>query len=444
MAEIRIPTIQLRAYQEPVWRALEGGATRVYAVWHRRAGKDELGLHWTCYAAHRRRGNYLYLLPEAEHVRRAIWESINPRTGRRRLEEAFPPAICGTWRENDMVIPLACGSLVRFGGADNYDALMGGGYVGLVFSEWALADPLAWAYFKPILEENGGWALFLTTPRGENHAHTMWVKMQGQPGWVHSRLTVEETGIYTAEQLATMRQEYEALYGPDEGAALYAQELYCDWTAPMSGAFYARQLRELKLAGRIGRVPWEPKVPVETAWDLGYGDATAIWYVQRCGPEVRAIDYEEVRSKSVAELAKLVREKPYVYRAHYLPADADARRLEGQGVTVREQLEALGVTGITIGKPAPYVQQIQAVRALLTTMWLDAERCAAGLHALQHYHARYRPETKEYAPVPVHDWASHGATALAVYALAWQPAEGPPRPWREPTEAPGGLGAWMR
>lgn len=445
--ELRIPTIKLRSYQEAFWKSLEDGATRGMAVWHRRAGKDEVGLNWVCDRAHRRKGNYLYLLPEQEHVRRAIWESINPHTGTRRLEEAFPSAICGKWKEADMIIPLKCGSHIRFSGSDTYNALMGGGYIGIGFSEWALADPLAWAYLKPIVEENGGWALFLTTPRGENHAHTMWTKMQGVKGWAHSRLTVADTDVYTAEQLASIRFEYEGLYGEEEGAAIFAQEMYCDWSAPISGAFYAAQLRAMRTdtPPRIGRVPYDRRFLVDTTWDIGYGDATAIWFIQRVGGEVRFIDYFEARQKDIPDYAAVLKSKPYQYRTHYMPPDADARTLAGRGVSVKEQLEMLNIKPISIGVTAPYIHQIQATRSMLGASWIDETHCERGIAALQHYHAKYRPNDKDYSPVPAHDWSSHGATSLATYALEWAPPKAAPSRWYKGIEATGGMDAgWMR
>ena len=95
-----------RDYQRRLWRYLEGGGKRAVAVWHRRAGKDEVCLHWTACAALQRVGNYWHMLPEASQARKAVWDAINPHTGRRRIDEAFPRAIRLGQRDDDMKINL--------------------------------------------------------------------------------------------------------------------------------------------------------------------------------------------------------------------------------------------------------------------------------------------------------------------------------------------------
>ena len=162
-----MPTIQLpadgwrpRPYQRDVWNYLERGGKRAVAVWHRRAGKDEFCLRWASVAAFQKVGNYWHMLPMANQARRAIWEAVNPHTGKRRIDEAFPVALRETTREQEMMIRFKNGSTWQVVGSDNYDSLVGAPPVGVTFSEWALADPRAWAFIRPILLENDGWALF--------------------------------------------------------------------------------------------------------------------------------------------------------------------------------------------------------------------------------------------------------------------------------------------
>ena len=167
MPEIVIPhNWQPRDYQQPLWRYLCNGGKRAVAVWHRRAGKDDICLHWTACAAMERVGVYWHLLPQADQARKAIWDAVNPLTGLRRIDEAFPHAIRANTRETDMFIRFKNGSTWQVVGSDNFNSLVGTPPIGLVLSEWALADPAAWAYLSPILMDNGGWAVFITTPRG--------------------------------------------------------------------------------------------------------------------------------------------------------------------------------------------------------------------------------------------------------------------------------------
>ena len=155
-----------RPYQRTAWAALEAGCTRIALAWHRRAGKDDVCLHWAARAAMTKVGQYWHMLPMANQARKAIWDAINPKTGRRRIDDAFPPEIREVTREQDMFIRFKNGSTWQVVGSDNYNALVGSPPLGVVFSEYALADPSAWSFLRPILAENGGWALFISTPRG--------------------------------------------------------------------------------------------------------------------------------------------------------------------------------------------------------------------------------------------------------------------------------------
>ena len=170
---------QPRDYQRPAWDYLEKGGKLAYVIAHRRWGKDDIALHWTACAAFDRVGTYWHLLPQASQARKAVFEAINPHTGLRRIDEAFPRELRETTRENEMFIRFKNGSTWQVVGSDNYDSLVGSPPVGVVMSEWALAKPQAWAYLRPILKENGGWAAFITTPRGRNHCHRMFLSLQG-------------------------------------------------------------------------------------------------------------------------------------------------------------------------------------------------------------------------------------------------------------------------
>ena len=158
-----------RDYQIPMWRYMEHGGRRSVLLWHRRAGKDDNSLRYLASAAMEKTATYWYLLPKAVQVRRAIWEAVNPHTGKRRVIEAFPDAIVARTRDNEMTLTLANGSSVHFLGADNFDTLVGSPPYGIVFSEYSLTNPLSWAYLKPILEENGGWAIFNFTSVSYTH-----------------------------------------------------------------------------------------------------------------------------------------------------------------------------------------------------------------------------------------------------------------------------------
>src|SRR5262249_28529040 len=163
-------------------------------------------------------------------------------------------------------------------GSDRYDSTLGSGVAGIVYSEFAISNPSAWAYHRPILEENDGWAIFISTPRGRNHAFEMAKYAQQSPLWFYEHLTAEQTGVLSAEALDAARAEYVALYGKDQGEAQFRQEYMCDWSSALLGAFYAAEMAAVRHEGRI--TPIEPDLdkPVHRAWDLGVADDTSIWW----------------------------------------------------------------------------------------------------------------------------------------------------------------------
>ena len=420
MPEITIPNNwQPRAYQEPLWEYLERGGKRALAVWHRRAGKDDVALHWAACAAMQTVGNYWHMLPEAAQARKAIWTAVNPHTGKKRIDEAFPLAIRAKTNDHEMLITFANGSTWQVVGSDNYDSLVGSSPIGIVFSEWALADPAAWAYLRPILLENGGWALFIYTPRGRNHGATFYEGAKDDPTWFADWRPAGTTGVFTVEQLAQERTEYRREYGELDGDARYEQEYDCNFNVAVVGSYYGKQMADAERAGRICRVPWEPTKPVVTAWDVGVTDSTAIWFAQWVGLEVRLIDYYEAHGVGLEHYAKVLREKPYSYAPCIWPHDVANKQMT-TGDTLERSFNSLNFTGRCL--PNENIEQgIQAARNLLPKCWFDREKCARGLDALRQYKRQWSDKLKTFSPEPLHDWASHGADAFRYLSKGLKP-----------------------
>jgi hypothetical protein len=376
-----------------------------------------VALNWTAIAAMRRPGSYWHLLPEASQGRKAIWEAVNPHSGQRRIDEAFPPAIRSSCRDADMLIRFRNGSTWQVAGSDNYNSLVGSPPVGVVFSEWALAKPDSWTYIRPILAENGGWALFLWTPRGRNHATRAFEARAVDPTWFAARSPATGTDVFSAEQLARERAELIAELGSEEeGQARFASEYLVDFDAAAPGAYYASLLGEAERDGRIGRVAHDPAVKVDTAWDLGIDDYTAIWFFQQIGREVRAIDYFETSGEGLQAIVRqAIAGKPYVYGTHHLPHDVMVRELGAAGRSRFETLGSLGVSGISVGTAADPEERINAGRLLIPITWFDAGKCAHGLERLRAYRKRWSRATRSYSG-PLHDEASHGADAFGEFA----------------------------
>lgn len=402
-----------RHYQRSAWKALDSGIKRAVLCWHRRAGKDDFCLHRTMVDAVQRVGNYWHMLPQYGQARKAIWDAVNPHTGVRRIDEAFPLPLRKRTNAQNMLIEFINGSTWQLVGSDSFDSLVGSPPVGITASEWALADPRAWAYLRPILRENNGRALFISTPRGRNAFHRMFSESQGDPEWFVQKLTAHDTGLLTRDELEKERKEYIREYGEDDGDSYFRQEYLCDFDAALIGTYFAKHISQAQGDGRITTVPYDPRLSVHTSWDLGMDDDTAIWFWQVSGQQVRMIDYAHGRYSQLGEYVAMLRGKGYTYGDHYLPHDVEITDISAAGGMSRKQtLESLGLRVRVVPRVAQKSDAINAIRNVLPRCVFDAERCKHGIDSLAQYRRKWDDERKIYADKPLHDWTSHAVDAF--------------------------------
>jgi phage terminase large subunit len=361
------------------------------------------------------------MLPQAEQARKAIWSAVNPHTGRRRIDEAFPHEIRRRTREQEMSLEFVNGSTWQVVGSDNFNSLVGSPPAGVVFSEWSLANPQSWAFIRPILLENGGWSIRIYTPRGKNHAYRGHESAKASSEWFAQRLTAHDTGVFTQTQLDAELAELISEYGETEGTALFEQEYFCSFDAAILGAVYGRWIAKAEREGRVGIVEYEPSLPVRTAWDLGYDDLTAIWWWQIAGSEVRLIDYYQASGQNIEHYAQVLKDKPYDYTnsKHYGPHDAAHKLLAAGGRSIVAQLRECGIHMHVV--PATGRQNgIHAARKTLERTWIDENKCATGLDGLKQYHFKWDPDRRVLSADPVHDWSSHPADAFEIIGQVWR------------------------
>lgn len=355
------------------------------------------------------------MLPQAAQARKAIWEAIDPNYGMRRIDVAFPQELRAQTRESDMMIKFKCGSTWQVVGSDNYNSLVGSPPVGVVVSEWALADPRAWAYLRPILFENKGWALFITTSRGANHAKTMYQGAMNDSTWFADMQRADETGLFTDADLAQELTEYQREYGQDLGTALFNQEYLCSFEGAQLGAFYGSEMQKALEEGRITTVPYDENHPVHTSWDLGMKDSTVIIYWQEIGGQVRAIDCDAYVHTGLPDMFRDMKAKPYQYSQHKAPHDIANEEL-GTGTTRREIAANHGVH-FDIAPKLRVIEGINATRAMLKRCVFDSKKCETLVAALSQYHAKWDLEKKALSKEPEHDWTSDYADAVRYNAV---------------------------
>lgn len=427
MANIVLPyNWKPRPYQKDVWDYLANGGKRAVMCWHRRSGKDELGLHHMACASQERVATYWYCLPKYAQARKAIWEAINPHTGIRRINEAFPLAMRKTTRENEMSITFLNGSTFQVVGSDDPDSLVGSPPAGIIFSEYALSNPSAWAYLMPIFEENDGWAIFNSTPRGKNHFKKISDMASKSKDWFFDKKTADETKIFSKEQLQRILEELQDEHGEDFGHSIWLQEYFVSFEAAILGSIYGEFLAKVERSGRFLEFEVDKDIPVNTAWDLGMSDATAIWFYQVVGDEIRIIDYYESNFKEVPEYAQVVKNKAkeggYKYATHWLPHDAKAKRLGMGGKSIMQQLQDEKIGRTVIVGVQKLQDQIAAGRKTLSKCWFlkGNEQVEKGLEYLKSYRYEYDEKKKIFRTTPEHDYTSHCASAFMTMAMSWR------------------------
>lgn len=236
---------------------------RFFLAWHRRAGKDVFGLDFGRERAQERIGSYWHLFPYHVQARRAIWKGIDARTGERFIDRAFPESMRDYTNDTEMSITFKNGSTWQMLGSDNYDRLVGANPAGVVFSEYALCDPAAWDYIRPILVENKGWAVFITTFRARNHAWRMYEQLKGNPNWYVDLRTIRDTCRNDGSPIVT-DADVEKEIKEGMSRSLARQEFYCDPDAANTGTIFGRQYNRLLQIepsiwipnNRVVRVSW--------------------------------------------------------------------------------------------------------------------------------------------------------------------------------------------
>ena len=408
-----------RHYQAPLWNYLAQGGKRAACCWHRRSGKDDVMLHHNACAAFERKGNYWYMLPLYNQCRKAIWNAINPGTGIKRIDEAFPREIREKTLDNEMFIEFKNGSTWQLMGSDNYDALVGSPPIGLTFSEYALSNPSAWGFLRPIMLENGGWSIFNSTPRGKNHFHKLMGLAESSPDWFAERLSVDQTGIFTQEQLLNELRELQSEHGEAYGKALWLQEYYVSFEAALPGAIWGEALAKVTVDGRIRDVAYDSDFPVFTAWDLGRDDDTAVWFYQVIAGELRIIDFYANNFKEIPFYAQMLRDKGYNYGLHWVPHDAKPKRLGMGGKSILQQFMDEDVGNFSLVPNLSIEDGIQAANATLPRCYFD-HKANDGVEHLKSYCRKYDEIKKVFSTSPVHDQHSHASDAFRYLSLTWR------------------------
>jgi phage terminase large subunit len=382
---------------------------RSIKLWPRRSGKDRTDWLQVVSDSCTNRGLYYYILPTYSQCKKIIWNSIS-KDGLKFLDH-IPPDRIDNINSTELKITLFNGSIIQCVGSDRIDSLMGTSPRGIVFSEASLQAPQAWDYLRPILLENGGWARFNGTPRGKNWYYDLYQMAKENPEWHTSLLTVEDIGHISLEDIQAERDA-----GMSED--MIQQEFYCSFTRGQEGSFYGKALAELELDGRYTRVPHDPYARVDTFWDLGVGDSTAIIFAQYIDNEIHIIDHYESHGEGLDHYAKVLSEKKYRYSQHYAPHDIQVRELCSGARTRLEIARDLGINFDVVRNVSIY-EGVELARSVIPKCWIDDQKCKYLLKCLLNYVKRFNEAYNVYSDAPLHNWASHSADAFRMLGLTY-------------------------
>jgi hypothetical protein len=401
---------------------------RVFMPFHNRTQRFAIGV------AHRRAGKTVGTINDL--IKRTI---TNPRDNPRAayiaplfnqakdvawayLKRYADPLLAKAPNESELYVELLNGGRIRLYGADNPDRLRGIYLDDVVLDEYADMHPAVWGgVIRPLLSDRQGGASFIGTPKGRNAFYDLFARAEGDPDWFQFMLRASETGIIQQSELDAARKDMT----PEQ----YEQEFECSFDAAIMGAYFGKEVAEAEREGRITDVPYEPDLPLYTAWDLGVGDSTAIWFWQAVRGEIRVIDYYENNGQQVSHYIQELNSRPYVYEADYVPHDARVREFTGDDRTRIESMVAKGRNPRLVPNHK-IMDGINAARVLFGRMVFDAAKCRDGLEALRQYRADYDDKTRAFRDAPKHDWTSHAADAFRYLAMAWRELapEPPPKP----------------
>jgi len=371
---------------------------------HRRFGKTVMVLNHLIRAAltntnHNPR--YAYIAPTYKQAKSIAWDYL----------KFYTKNIPGTkWNESELRCDLVNGARITLLSSENFDSIRGIYLDACAIDEVAqVSQGLIDEVIVPALSDRKGKLFLIGTPKGMNNIfYDYYQKAQADPKWFLYKAKASETKIVDEEELSNALTVM--------GKAKYDQEFECSFIGNLEGSIYGDLVQELDDKGNIGAVPYDPSLPVNTAWDIGYNDSTSIIFFQLLNHQLNIIETYENDNEALPHYIKFLQDKDYIYDTHYGPHDLDVTEFSN-GKTRREVASALGVR-FRIAPRILLEDGIHAVKMILPRCKIDSNNCADLLIALRHYHRKFNDKERIFKSKPVHDFSSHMCDALRVLATA--------------------------
>lgn len=374
-------------------------------VAHRRAGKTVARINKliteavTCEKQDPRFG---YVAPYHVQAKEIAWQYLKHYTA------ALEP-LGRKVNESELSITIGLNnSTIRLYGAENAERIRGLYFDGISMDEAQDTSGVTLrTIILPALSDRQGWLDVSGTSKGWGNllGETYRMALDDPENWYCEVLKASQTGILPDSELAMMKR----LMLDNE----YQQEYECSFDAAITGSVYGEWMAQAASEGRIVSNLYDPTLPVHTSWDLGYDDATAIWFWQKAGNEVRWIDFYENYGQDIAHYCAILTQRAYRYGEHYAPHDAANKLLAAGGRSIIQQAWELGVKMKVIAATSQQ-NGISAMRKVLETSYFDREKCKRGIECLKEYQFAFDKNRKVYSSTPRHDDTSHAADAAEI------------------------------
>jgi hypothetical protein len=404
LGEIVIP-YRPRDLQIKIHDAVDSSRFTV-VVAHRRFGKTVSAINHLIKASvlnEKKDPRYAYIAPTYGQAKRVAWDYL----------QEYTRPLGATYNVSELRADF-WGRRISLYGSDNPDSLRGQYFDGVVIDEVGDQNPKIWnEIIRPALADRLGWALFIGTPKGNNHFHDLAERAKSEDNWAFLEFKASKTGVLNPDELKAALKEM----GQDK----YDQEFECSFNAAVEGSYYGAILNDLEAGNRIADFPRDDLCKSFTAWDIGMGDSTAIWVAQVAGKEIRIIDCVENHGVGLDWYVSWLRENNYIHFDHILPHDVEVREL-GTGKSRKEVLMEAGLN-ITVCPRLSIADGIQATRRMLPRCWFHV-KTKQGINALRNYRKEFDEKRNVFYDKPLHDWSSHFADAMRYLAIGLDESDG--------------------
>lgn len=364
--------------------------------------------------------HYGHIMPLRNQAKLTIWDQL----------KFYAKGIPGAEpNEAELMIRYPTGNKLQLFGADNPDALRGPTFSGLSFDEYSQhPGNLFSEVLSKALADHLGYAIFAGTIKGSDQLYKTYQASIGQDEWFAlwqdvDRSLATEDDVTIAVLRKAMEDDRKLIAQGLMLQADYDQEWFLSKEAAIKGAWFGVEMATAKKNDRITRVPHEPLLRVDTHWDIGVDDQTAIWFTQTTRTDIRVIDYYENNDVGLPFYVQLLderrREHGYTYGKHWGPHDIQVRDF-GTGKSRKVAAAELGVKFDIVPK-LEFADGISAVRLVLPKCYFDEMKCAVGLDCLRQYRRQFNARLGEFTGEPVHDKFSHGADAFRGFAVVHKP-----------------------